>query len=318
MGKGFIKLSKNQEIILDYVNSGSYTVDDICKEGKWTRNYVNKVVRKLQKFGWDIKWENIGKTKNSRSPYKEYPVSPYNKKTAENNRLWRYHNLHFVITPYHKYPRYQQNIGITDVPHGDWLVSVHKDIVEVQLRQQHDIKDVERWQCIEMTRDNFNKKLAYVANLYGFEYEKDKKTAIVCVNGHLAQENSDVAETRQGTHLLLYGEDGRAWFEIDTSHVQEHEYRHPQQHVQDSEVLEKHFNALRNQRVPTLEEVWRLVSFLVKDRQEGNMIMKTLTQAMVAQTMSQKQLIETISLFVPKQDVVKEQQTVMERPAYIG
>jgi hypothetical protein len=122
--------------------------------------------------------------------------------------------------------------------------------------QKHDFKDIDEWECIRKTREDFNKRLHYVSQQYGFEYIKDKKVSIKCVNGHLAQENGDMAHNCEETHLLITGDDGKAWFEIDTSFEREEEYRHPKHHIDDKIVIGRHLNAFRdNPKSMTLPEI---------------------------------------------------------------
>jgi biotin operon repressor len=112
------KLTKKESEVLDLMNSNSYTKEDIANRLKISKSMLYRYMRKLNKKGWEIS------SGNERSQ-KRVHVSPKSK-------LWRYHNLHFVIKPYYFFPRYKKLIGSMEIKHGSWLVSLHRNVIEFQ------------------------------------------------------------------------------------------------------------------------------------------------------------------------------------------
>ncbi len=288
------EISKTEQEVYDLWVGENLLPSQIAIRRKTSISIIYRHIRNLKAKGYTKSEKFIGSKSIGH-------VSSNLKK--QKNKLWRYHGLHFTIEPYYFYPRYKKHIGKINVPNGKWLVSVHENMIEFRLKKNHNIKHVDRWQCIRDTRDAFNKTLYYVSQDYGFEYIKDRKSCITCVNGHLAQTDSDIAETRKGKHLLLYGDDGKSWFEIDFSETFEHEYRHPKRHVGDADRIEKHFNIMRKKGILNLEELQELMSDMAKAQVQTQKELNLIAQSVQTNTVAMKSLVDTLKLIIPKQEI---------------
>jgi len=164
------------------------------------------------------------------------------------SQFWRYHALHFVITPYYFYPRYQtaRDRGNRYINYRDWKINLHEKTVELMLRKGFDFSHVDKYESMKLAEESFNKTLFEISNKYGFEFAKEGRISIKLVKQHLANTNSPLAKSQKGTCMQIKGHDGKVWFLLDQSkgHL-EHEYTHSGRLNSDVEVLERFFNEIR-------------------------------------------------------------------------
>ena len=254
MGGNNLKLTKKEEVILDLANSGDYSIKDISKYTNKSMRTVYRYIRNIKQKGWEIK----PKTKMSQ---KGGHIS------QKCDKFWRYHNLHFLCKPYYFYPRYKKYLGTINLKRGNWLISIHKDVVEFRLRAKIDFRDTDLWNCSQKARRDFNKCLAYTSNKIGFEYSKDNKSSLKCVNGHIAQVKGDISVNLKGKPIHIRGDDGLIWFEIDLSTGElEEEYRHPKHHINHAEMLKPHLNAMVDPKSMTVLELQESLNVLVNNQ----------------------------------------------------
>jgi len=186
-------------------------------------------------------------------------------------KLWRYHSLHFVIKPYYFFPRYhkiRKDLGNYGVNYRDWVVKLHPDMVELQLKSHEDFSSPDKWAATRKAEDSFNRTLAEISNKYGFFVWKEGKINIKLVNQELALNPSELANARKGDFLQIRGVDGYVWFRIDKSKGSEHEYTHPDRALGDSERVEPFLNDMLYNSPPTLSQITRVLKETVDVNKE--------------------------------------------------
>jgi len=186
-------------------------------------------------------------------------------------KLWRYHSLHFVIKPYYFYPRYHKirnDLGNYGVNYREWVIKLHPDMVELQLKSQEDFSSPDKWAATRKAEQSFNRTLAEISNKYGFFVWKEGKINIKLVNQELALNPSELSNAREGDFLQIRGFDGYVWFKIDKSKGSEHEYSHPERALGDSERVEPYLNDMLYNNPLTLSQITRVLKETVDVNKE--------------------------------------------------
>jgi hypothetical protein len=183
----------------------------------------------------------IAKIRHKKGLHKKSTLVTINKGT-----FWRYHALHFVITPYYFYPKYtkvKESRGNYAIIEGDYKVKLHDHTIEMQLRQGIDYADEDKYIASEKAEKAFNYTLELIAHKYGFEVWKEGRASIRCVREHLARTNSPLAKARKGEYLAIRDHEGHVYFTIDKSKgLKEHEYIRNDRVMDDSERVEPYLN----------------------------------------------------------------------------
>ncbi len=287
-------LSKDQEQVLFYLTKEFLTPKDIAYRRGTTPQAVYKLMGKLRKKGY----LEGGCRKRGRVSIR----TPKNIK-----KMWELHALHFIIKPYYFYPRYDEirkKIGNYGIRYREWTIMLHPDSVRIQSREKirfiHEDKD----QAIAMAQESFNRLLYDIQNRYGFEVWKDKKANIRNVNGELARSPSEVGEAMKGKFIQIRGHDGKVCFKVDKSKLAEHEYPHPENYYDDSEVIEPYIQdwlykkPLKNSQLQ--EENSKIMKFVLESQkgfaQEINMHKEQLRQMVKVTKGLKEQNIQTAKL----------------------
>lgn len=253
-GKIKQELSPEQQDVLYKLNKEFLTVNEIANSRGTSNKAIYKIIAKLRKKGCIYSTKNRG-LKN------DPPISIKGLKNVI--KLWRYHALHFVIKPYYFYPRYsktRKELGNYSIPFRDWTVKLHPDMVEIQLKKFIDFASPDKWEATRKAEESFNITMNELCNKFGFLVWKESKANIKLVNHHLSRNPSELANARNGEYLTARAIDGKIWFSIDKSKGAEHEYRHPERTLTDSEIVEPHLNDWLYNNPPILSEVWGITA----------------------------------------------------------
>lgn len=193
-------------------------------------------------------------------------------------KQWRYHALHFVVKPYYFFPRYhkiREERGGYGINYREWIIKLHPDMVEVQLKSGEDFADPDKWEATRKAEASFNRTLREVSEKFGFSVWKKNHVSIKLVNQELARNPSEIANTRNGEYLTVAGHDGKIWFKVDCSKGAEHEYSHPERTLSDSEKIEPYFNdmlynepATLSQIMGTINQISQAINHLARVNQE--------------------------------------------------
>ena len=227
-----VVLTEKQAEILNLYNVENLTQKQIAERQDMTQQNVSRILKKtyiLQK-GCIKK----GVVKQSRTT-----------KTI----FWRYHALHFVITPYYFYPRYQktrEERGNQFIKYREWKINLHEKSIEMILRKGYDFPHKDKYESMRLGEESFNRTLFEISNKFGFQYEKEGRVSIKLVKQHLARTNSPLAKQQKGQFMQIKGIDGKVWFLIDRSKgLAEHEYTHSGRLLSDVDRVEAFLNDLR-------------------------------------------------------------------------
>lgn len=189
----------------------------------------------------------------------------------KSSKFWRYHALHFVVTPYYFYPRYAKiRAGRGDyfLNHREWKIKLYEKKVELRLRKGFDFLDEDKFEAMQKAEDSLNRTLFEISNKYGFEYKKEGRIAIKLCKQHLAKTNSPLAKARKGQYMQIRGVDGKVWFLIDKSKgILEHEYVHSKRLLSDSDAVEPFLNDLLQHPGLTLSGVYQV-------QEKGNLLLQ--------------------------------------------
>jgi len=126
---------------------------------------------------------------------------------------------------------------------------------------------------------------------------KSRTQNIKLVNQHYAETNNEIAEEceAKAEKIRVYtNDDGKLWFTIDNSfNMHEAETQHPGTAKQDMNVLQKHFNDIRDNDPPTNTE---MMEFILKQQKEfainikeHNKLMKNINRAVNKMNKTKKQ-----------------------------
>ena len=136
----FPQLSKKQLEVYDLFYNQNLSISEIAKRRGTTFNAVKKIVRTL------IKKKAI-ETGFKQGSKKVMPIimPQSNIEPFLNNRYYRYHNLHFIITPYYFFDRYKNVEKGFGIPYGKWTITFNKKNIEIQLKRHEsfDSKDID-------------------------------------------------------------------------------------------------------------------------------------------------------------------------------
>ncbi len=258
------KLTPSEHDVLHKLTKEFLTINQIANSRGTSNKAVYKIKKNLKKKGCLDSTGNKG--------LKITP--PVSMKGLKNHhiitKLWRYHALHFVIKPYYFYPRFHKirtELGNYSIPHRDWTIKLHPDMIEMQLKPLVDFASPDKWDSTRKAEESFNRTLRELSNKFGFHVWKEGKANIRLVNHHLSKNPSEIANARDGAYLAIKGLDGKIWFTIDKSKGAEHEYQHPDRALTDSEIIEPHFNDLLYNNPPVLSEVWNVVAANTKNQE---------------------------------------------------
>jgi predicted DNA-binding protein (UPF0251 family) len=244
-------------------------------------------------------------------------------------KLWRFHALHFVIKPYYFFPRYHRirlekgNYGIN---YREWVIKLHPDMVELQLRGNEDFASEDKWESTRKAEASFNRTLRELMESYGFKVWKEKKANIRLVNQNLAQNPSELSQATEN-FIQVRGEDGKVWLQVDKSKGWEHEYTHPERALGDSELLEPYLNDMIYNSPPTMSFITSqlsdlsgaVVDFIQESRTfqaDTKQSMGRLTDALTGLVASTQMLLQILT---PKQPPAHEADVELKGvPSYIG
>jgi transposase len=245
------KLTAVEEEVLHLHLAEGLTAKQIATRRGTSIRAVDYAFQRMRYKGVKISIGNRGSKKGT--PIKKVRRS----KNIEN--LWRFHGLHYVIKPYYftkKYQNTRTTLGNSGINYGNWVFKFHSNTVEVQLKAGCDFTDADKWRSIRKAERDFNRYLHMAEQRYGFKVFKEGKCNIRLVNQHLAFTESDVAKAVDSEYIKIKGQDGKVWFLIDQSKgIDEHEYVHPQDAVEDSERIEPYLDDLRKNSPPTNSEL---------------------------------------------------------------
>lgn len=164
-------------------------------------------------------------------------------------KFWRYHALHFVVTPYYFFPRYariRETRGNYAIMRDDWKIRLHEKKVEIILRRGFDFVSDDKYSSMALAEVSLNRILFQISNEFGFSYDKEGRIAIKLVKQHLARTNSSMAKANKGEFMQIKGIDGKVFFLMDKSKgILEHEYVHSKRLLSDSDRIEAFLNDLR-------------------------------------------------------------------------
>jgi hypothetical protein len=175
-------------------------------------------------------------------------------------------------------------------------------MLELQLRVEVDFASQDKWEATRKAQNSFERIMAELSTKYGFEAWKEGKANIRLVNQHLALNGSTLAKEHK-EYMQIEGRDGRLWFTIDNSKGFEHEYRHPQAAVSDSEKVEPYFNDMRDRAPPTLSELAILIGQIAAQNKETAAGLNAITRLLLP---------------LGEERVSNELPPTTKRPSYIG
>lgn len=299
-------LSENEKEVLHLLTEEFFTIKQVSIRRQTSDKAVYQIVNRLVKKGYLDK-------QNFQALKKVPPCHLELEKEKVILKEWRYHNLHFVVKPFYFFPRYHKvrtekgNYGIN---HREWVIKLHEDMVEIQLQALQDFSDVDKWVATKKAEDSFNKTLREVSNKYGFSVFKEGKANIRLVQEHLAQNPSEVANSRNGEYLAIRDiYDGKIWFMIDKSKSAEHEYTKSQRVLSDSEKIEPYFNDLLN------KQPWKN-----SDLESRFMYLFNAVEKLSQENIETAKGIKMISKFLESQlpQDKKDSDIPQERPDYFG
>lgn len=227
------KLTEKQAEVLSLILNEFLNPTSISSRLQTSRQNVYQIIAKIRKKGY-LSTQNFNALQKSTH-------------VKQLSSVWRYHNLHFLITPFYLFPRYHKyrlDSGNYGIQFGDWVFKLHKNKVEVQSKSLVDFVDADKFKAIGKAERSFNKALVQAGNRFGFMVYKEGKANILLKRNDLAFGESDFAKGAKENYLRVKGEDGRTWFMIDRSKgFVEHEY--VREVVPDSEALEPYLNSIR-------------------------------------------------------------------------
>jgi len=295
------KLTQREVEVYELISEDFLTTQQISSRLQVSIRWVNKIKLDLKKKGYlDVSGFISSKnpTPVSLNGFKDHKITI---------KQWRLHKLHFLIKPYYFFPRYhkiRKEKGNYGINYREWMIKLHSDTVEVQLQAKEDFKDPDKWQAVLKCDYSFNRMLREVCNKFGFSVWKEGKANIRMVDHHLARNPSEIANARDGEHMIVRGEDGRVWFSIDKSKGAEHEYTHADRALTDSETVEPYLNDWLYKNPPKNSD---LSSFIMATQKQ----LGDLTQA---QFHTQQQIQQIVTILTPQQ----AQESKIERVDYVG
>lgn len=235
------------------------------------RQAVDRIIRDLKKKGHVV---NVVKDRQHFTPHvsmrQHIPVISGEKRqhiSPRNNHAWRFHGLHFVVKPYYFFPRYhkiRQKLGNYAIPWRDWEIKLHSEMIEIQLKSGRDFASKDKWEALRKANDSFSRSLFELSEKYGFAVWKEGKANIRLVNQHLASNPSDIARASKANYIALRGVDNKIYFTFDKSKGLEHEYRHPEEAVVDSEKIEPYIDDWRYRQPPTNTELAHMMKEIIR------------------------------------------------------
>jgi transposase len=260
------KLTNKEALILDLINSGEYTIEDIVKEYKSSKSIIYRHIRNLTKKGWEIDTKEIGSKKTR-------DVKPKGSKTTLNK--WRYHALEFEVRPFRisdRYYKLMKKNGNHSLTLGNWKYCMYYKKIILWLEAGKDFEHPNKDVAIRMCTFDFNRVLTKLQKHIGVDVFKDRKMNIRMLKQHLAYTDAPEFEAITQTHMQIYGEDGKVFMVYDKSKGgQEREYVHSQKAIDDSDHIEPffdewgddnikdHINDIRNNKPLTLTNMQKKI-----------------------------------------------------------
>jgi len=258
---GYIKdTKKNLKLTIYEELEAGLNPSQISRKYGWSESRISNYTKSLKEENLIVKrgygtWEVVNSKYAKKNFNKGVPLS------AQLQKKWRVHNIHYIIKPYQFSPKYSQIIGHT-VDWREWKVKFHKERIEIQLRSKEDFSDVDKYKAIREADDSFERTLFQLQNQYGFQAWKEGKANIKLVNQHIARTPSGIADTREGKEQLRIRkrEDGKTFFLTDKSKTAEHEYTHPKDNFDDSEKVEPYLNDFLENQPPTNSQIMNIIN----------------------------------------------------------
>jgi predicted DNA-binding protein (UPF0251 family) len=308
--KDKLELTPLQAEIIYLLNSEGLTQSQIAIRRGTSRQAINHIIK-------DLKQKDIGIKPCQPSPPQVNIVSTSAEGTNIQNptpnldtKKWRFHALHFVITPYYFYPRYEKirtEKGNWGIGWREWTIKLNPGMVEIQLKPQHDFADGNKWLAIEKAQNSLNKAMFELGNRFGFEVWKEGKANIRLVNQHFAQSPSELGKASKG-FIQVRGYDNKVYFQVDKSKGWEHEYVHADRALMDSEKIEPYLNDMLYSQPPTMSQLSGLMGELTQTHLK--------TVEMLHETATGLKII--VDLLRPRSEPMQSEQVRQPTPDYIG
>lgn len=265
------KLTEKQRVVYHLFFNDKLKVSDIAQRRNTSDKNIYKMLKSIIKKTSKNNHEAY-RLKNSKPMVVENMLNLKKSNQKRLKKYWRYHNLHFVITPHFiskEYHSIRHNLGNYSIKYKGWVIHLNKATIELQTQRKWDFKASDIYQATEQAQRQFNLVLDIISKKYGFEVWREGIANIRLVQHHLARAPSEVANARGGAYLQIKNEKGKVWFIVDKSKIAEHEYV-AQNCLQDSEKLEPYFNDLLNNQPPTLSETFKAVHLIALNQDAYN------------------------------------------------
>jgi ASC-1-like (ASCH) protein len=247
----FPELTPKQRDVYDLFYNQGFTITSIANSRKITYNAVRKTIKQLIKKG-------AIETGFKQGSKKEMPIimTPQQIEQFVDELYFRLHGLHFIVTPYYFYERYNSVKRGFGVPFANWKFTFNTKNIEVQSERGYSFDSKDMDECMRLCQDSLTEILLKAGTKYGFEVFKEGRVSIRLVNHHLAEVRNGIAVMMQGKKLKIEGKDGKVWLTIDNSTKDpELETIDPLRALDDSRILRPYFEDMRDNHPPTNSEI---------------------------------------------------------------
>lgn len=257
-----MKVTTTEEEVLYLLAKERYTPKQIAIRRKTGIRTVYKTIRSLRNKGLIDKQNNA---------VHEIKCTNELKRSLETNQI-RLHGQEINIKILFKDQRYEKKRQKANLLYIDGnTIRLYRDSIEIYLIQSFYGKNpqsalTESWSYMNRLLNRLELDLSIILR-------KSRYQNIKIVKAHYSEINNELAKEYEvdGKHFQVKAdEDGKVWGLIDNSfNLHELETIHPETSKKDMEIVQKHFNDLRNNpQAPSLSELAKVMQELMQTTKE--------------------------------------------------
>ena len=257
-------LSDSEREVLRFLTEEFLTRKQIASRRKTSRQAVDKIINSLKKKGVISPQETkVAYLGGGRQP-------ECNHRGVEKKRVFRLHGQHWGARFIYKSDKFLRNFGkIIVVEFDGCKVRINRDGVDIWVLRSFYGDDVDK-----ATLDSLGflqKVLFKIENDFGVVLVKDRCNNVKLHQQHYSEVGNELAkdERMSGDRFKVFGRDGKLWLLIDNSfNLHELETVHPEKAKEDMLCIQRHFEDIRNNDLPVLSDVMRVIKELAVQNKE--------------------------------------------------
>lgn len=266
--KNDTRVSIEQQEVFKMITKGFMTPKQVAIRRGTSIQAVYKTIRKLRQNSFFSGGFRGGFKK--RDPLKDF--KPPTNKGQKAQKGIRLHGQEFNCRVLWKSGLYDRLLKTKNIIfHDGNTIRLFLNVIEVYCDKNRSFFGQDEHRATAQSLSYWSKFFGILEQKLGIILIKGFNTNIRQVNAHYAEINNELAEeyNSKKVKISIFGtQDAKLWFKIDNSwQLYEAETLHPEQSKEDMTAIKRFFNDIRDNNPPTVTEIFKLTSNVVRSQQ---------------------------------------------------